>query len=316
MTRPSLVFPQESKFIDPQQRLLLEVCWEALEEAGQSPEKLVGSATGVFIGISNHDYSQLQLHQSTELNAYFGTGNAASVAANRLSYVLDLRGPSWAVDTACSSSLVSVHQACQSLRQGECQLAVAGGVNLILTPQVTITFSQAGLMSADGHCKAFDAAADGYVRSEGCGMVVLKRLSDALRDQDNILAVIRGSAINQDGRSNGLTAPNGLAQQTLIRQALDNAGVTPSQISYVEAHGTGTALGDPIELNALKEVLMVERSPEQTLWVGSVKTNIGHLEAAAGIAGLIKVVLSLKNREIPANLHLKQLNPHIDLTGI
>ena len=307
------ISPREAGFIDPQQRLLLEVCWEALEGAGQSPEQLAGSATGVFIGISNHDYAQLQLHQLTELNAYSGTGNAASIAANRLSYLLDLRGPSWAVDTACSSSLVSVHQACQSLRQGECQLALAGGVNLILTPQVTITFSQAGLMSADGRCKSFDAAADGYVRSEGCGMVVLKRLSDARRDQDNILAVIRGSAINQDGRSNGITAPNGLAQQTLIRQALDNAGVAPSQISYVEAHGTGTALGDPIELNALKAVFFAERSVESPLWVGSVKTNIGHLEAAAGIAGLIKVVLSLKNQEIPANLHLKQLNPHINL---
>jgi acyl transferase domain-containing protein/acyl-CoA synthetase (AMP-forming)/AMP-acid ligase II/acyl carrier protein len=307
------ISPREAGLIDPQQRLLLEVCWEALEGAGQSPEQLAGSATGVFIGISNHDYSQLQLNQLTELNAYSGTGNASSVAANRLSYLLDLRGPSWAVDTACSSSLVSVHQACQSLRQGECQLALAGGVNLILTPQVTITFSQAGLMSADGRCKAFDAAADGYVRSEGCGMVVLKRLSDALHEQDNILAVIRGSAINQDGRSNGLTAPNGLAQQTLIRQALDNAGIAPSQISYVEAHGTGTALGDPIELNALKAVFLAERSVETPLWVGSVKTNIGHLEAAAGIAGLIKVVLSLKNQEIPANLHLKQLNTHIDL---
>lgn len=307
------ISPREAESMDPQQRLLLEVSWEALENAGKAPEKLAGSNAGVFVGISNFDYSQLQINQTTQLDAYTSTGNAFSIAANRLSYFLDLHGPSWAVDTACSSSLVAVHQACQSLRQEECELALAGGVNLILTPQLTITFSQAGMMAADGRCKTFDADADGYVRGEGCGVVILKRLGDAQRDGDNILAVIKGSAVNQDGRSNGLTAPNGHAQQAVIRQALQNANVAAAEISYIEAHGTGTFLGDPIELNSLKEVLMQERSPEQTCVIGSVKTNIGHLEAAAGIASLIKVVLSMHHGEIPPHLHLKQVNPHISL---
>ncbi|MEH1834782.1 MAG: amino acid adenylation domain-containing protein, partial [Nostoc sp.] len=307
------ISPREAESMDPQQRLLLEVSWEALEHAGKAPDKLAGSQTGVFFGISNFDYSQLQFDLKTRLDAYFGTGNAFSIAANRLSYLLDLRGPSWAVDTACSSSLVAVHQASQSLRQGECELALAGGVNLILTPQLTISFDQAGMMAADGRCKTFDTNADGYVRGEGCGVVVLKRLSDALRDGDKILAIIKGSAVNQDGRSNGLTAPNGAAQQAVIRQALANAGVTSAQISYVETHGTGTFLGDTIELNSLKEVFTQECSHRQLCTIGSVKTNIGHLEAAAGIAGLIKVVLSLLHKEKFPHLHLKQINPHISL---
>ncbi|MDF5724778.1 MAG: SDR family NAD(P)-dependent oxidoreductase, partial [Rhizonema sp. PD37] len=307
------ISPREAELMDPQQRLLLEVSWEALEYAGIAPEKLAGSNTGVFVGISNFDYSQLQFHQTKGLDAYTGTGNAFSITANRLSYLLDLHGPSWAVDTACSSSLVAVHQACQSLRQGECELALAGGVNLILTPQVTITFSKAGMMAADGRCKTFDADANGYVRGEGCGVVILKRLADAKRDGDNILAVIKGSAVNQDGRSNGLTAPNSHAQQAVIRQALENAHVMAAEIGYVEAHGTGTFLGDSIELNSLKAVTMQGRMPEQPCVIGSVKTNIGHLEAAAGIAGLIKVVLSLQHEQIPPHLHLKQINPHISL---
>jgi phthiocerol/phenolphthiocerol synthesis type-I polyketide synthase C len=305
--------PREVEHMDPQQRLLLEVAWEALENTGQSPELLAGSYAGVFIGISSYDYSRFQY--STNMDAYTGTGNAMSIAANRLSYFLNLRGPSVAIDTACSSSLVATHQACLSLRNKECDLALAGGVNLILTPDTTISLSQTRLMSADGRCKTFDSRADGYVRSEGCGIIVLKRLSDALRDGDNILALIRGSAVNQDGRSNGLTAPNGFAQQAVIYQALENAGVVPSQISYFEAHGTGTALGDPIEVNALKEVLIAGRSSEHPCWIGSVKTNIGHLEAASGIAGLIKVVLALQHEEIPPHLHLKQLNPNISLEG-
>jgi glutamate-1-semialdehyde-2,1-aminomutase len=312
------ISPREAEHMDPQQRLLLEVSWEALENAGQAPERLAGSQAGVFVGISNSDYSRLQLDQSDHLattDAYSGTGNAFSIAANRLSYLLDLQGPSWAVDTACSSSLVSLHQACQSLRQGECHLALAGGVNLILTPQLSITFSQARMLSTDGRCKTFDSSADGYVRSEGCGVVVLKRLSDALRDGNNILAVVRGSAVNQDGRSNGLTAPNGPSQQRVIRQALENAGVAPAQIGYVEAHGTGTPLGDPIEVNSLKEVLLKERDSTERCWMGSVKSNIGHLEAAAGIAGVIKAVLALQHEEIPPHLHLKQLNEQIHLEG-
>jgi len=309
------ISPREAERMDPQQRLLLEVSWEALENAGQAPDQLAGSHTGVFVGISTSDYSRLQFDAPTHIDAYAATGNAYSIAANRLSYVLDLRGPSLAVDTACSSSLVAVHLACQSLRSGECHMALAGGVNLILSPEVNISLSQARMMAANGRCKTFDADADGYVRGEGCGLVVLKRLSDALRDGDRVLALLRGSAINQDGRSNGLTAPNGLSQQAVIRQALENAGVAPSQLSYVEAHGTGTSLGDPIEVESLKAVLMSGRSPDQPCAIGSVKANIGHLEAAAGIAGLIKVVLSLQHGEIPPQLHLNQLNPYISLAG-
>ncbi len=309
------IAPREAELMDPQQRLLLEVSWQALENAGKTREQLSGSQTGVFIGISNFDYSRLQINYGVATDVYAGTGNAFSIAANRLSYLLDLRGPSLAVDTACSSSLVAIHQACQSLRQGESHLALAGGVNLILSPEMTIIFSKTGMLAADGRCKTFDNQANGYVRGEGCGVVVLKRLSDAQRDGDRILAVIRGSAVNQDGRSNGLTAPNGLSQQAVVHQALKDAKLKPAQISYVEAHGTGTSLGDPIELNSLKQVLMQERSPEQPCWIGSVKTNIGHLEPAAGIAGLIKVVLSLQHQEIAPHLHLKQLNQLIALEG-
>ncbi len=307
------ISPREATSLDPQQRLLLEVSWEALENANLAPADLAGSQTGVFVGISTSDYAQLQLNDLSQLNAYVGTGNALSIAANRLSYAFDFRGPSLAIDTACSSSLVAVHQACQSLRQEECSLALVGGVNLMLTHQLTTTFSLAQMMAPDGRCKAFDADANGYVRGEGCGMVVLKRLADAIADNDSIFGVILGSAINQDGCSNGLTAPNGLAQQDVIRQALNNASVEPSQVSYVEAHGTGTSLGDPIEMNALKTVLMQEREQDSACWIASLKTNIGHLEAAAGIAGLIKVVLSLHYGRIPPHLHFKQLNPYIKL---
>ncbi len=309
------ISPREAELMDPQQRLLLEVSWEALENAGRAREQIAGTQTGVFIGISTNDYSRLLSKYSNPTDAYTGTGNAFSIAANRLSYLLDLRGPSWAVDTACSSSLVALHQACQSLRQGECNLALAGGVNLVLTPDLNITFSNAGMLSADGRCKTFDTSANGYVRGEGCGVIVLKRLSDAVRDGDNILAVVRGSAVNQDGHSNGLTAPNGLAQQAVIRQALQNAKVQPAQISYVEAHGTGTSLGDPIEFNSLATVLMEDRTPQQPCFIGSVKTNIGHLEAAAGIAGLIKVTLSLQHKEIFPHLHLTTVNPLIATEG-
>ena len=249
------ISPREAAQIDPQQRLLLEVAWEALEDAGYAPDRLGGTRTGVFVGISNSDYALLQFNGNASPDAYAGTGSALSIAANRLSYLLDLHGPSMAIDTACSSSLVAVHAACQSLRAGESRTALAGGVNLLLTPKLTEALARAGMMSADGRCKTFDAAADGYVRAEGCGVVVLKRLSDALADGDRVVALIRGSAINQDGRSNGLTAPNGLAQQALVREALDQAGVAAADIGYVEAHGTGTPLGDPIEFAALGAVL-------------------------------------------------------------
>jgi len=299
---------REAEAIDPQQRLLLELAWETLESACVAPRSLAGTRTAVIVGISTNDYAG-----QAGAGPYAATGNALSMAANRISYTLDLRGPSWAVDTACSSSLVAVHQACRALRQGECDAALAGGVNLILSLGLSNAFMQAGMLSPDGECRTFDAAANGYVRGEGAGMVLLKRLEDAIRDNDAIVAVIRGSAVNQDGRSNGLTAPNGPAQQAAIREALADAGVTPREIGYVEAHGTGTPLGDPIEMNSLVAVLNESRAPEDVCRVGSVKTNIGHLEAAAGIAGLIKTALVLQHREIPAQLHYRSLNPHIAL---
>ena len=308
------ISPREATRMDPQQRLLLEVSWEALENAGQNPTALADSATGVFIGISSSDYSRRQFSRPELIDAYAGTGNAHSIAANRLSYSLDLHGPSIAIDTACSSSLVATHMAINSLHSGESDVALAGGVNLLLEPDLTITFSQARMMAADGRCKTFDARADGYVRGEGCGVLVLKRLSDAERDGDPVLALLHGSAVNQDGRSNGLTAPNGLAQQAVIRRALAVAGVEAADISYVEAHGTGTRLGDPIEIHSLQVVMdgPVNGSP---LAVGSVKTNIGHLEAAAGVAGLIKTVLAMDREQIPPHLHFHELNPHINLDG-
>ncbi len=305
------ISPREAARMDPQQRLLLEVAWEALEDAGQVPEKIAGSQTGVFVGISNNDYGRTQFADLTRIDAYAGTGNALSIAANRISYSFDFRGPSIAIDTACSSSLVAVHLACISLRNHESTLAVAGGVNLILSPAITMNFTKAGVMAPDGRCKAFDAGANGYVRSEGAGLVVLKPLSRALADGDPIYAVIRGSAVNQDGRSNGLMAPNPLAQEAVLREAYRRAGVSPGDVQYVEAHGTGTLLGDPIEAKALGRVLAEGRAPGQVCAIGSVKTNIGHCEAAAGVAGLIKVALALKHSEIPASLHFQEPNPHI-----
>jgi len=305
------ISPREAARMDPQQRLLLEVTWEALEDAGQAADQIAGSNTGVFVGISNNDYGRTQFSDLSRIDAYAGTGNALSIAANRISYLLDFRGPSIAIDTACSSSLVAVHLACASLRNGESTLAVAGGVNLILSPAITMNFTKAGVMAPDGRCKTFDAGANGYVRSEGAGLVVLKPLSRALADGDSIYAVIRGSAVNQDGRSNGLMAPNPLAQEAVLREAYRRAGVSPGDVQYVEAHGTGTLLGDPIEARALGRVLADGRAPENFCAIGSVKTNIGHCEAAAGVAGLIKVALALKHAEIPASLHFQEPNPHI-----
>ena len=305
------ISPREALRMDPQQRLLLEVTWEALQDAGQAPERLVGTRTGVFIGIATNDYGRLQWNDLERIDAYSGTGNASSIAANRISYLFDFRGPSLAIDTACSSSLVAVHLACCSLRNGESTLALAGGVNLILSPAIAINFTKAGAMAPDGRCKTFDARANGYVRSEGAGIVVLKPLSKALADGDPIYAVIRGSAVNQDGRSNGLMAPNPLAQEAVLREAYRQAAVSPGKVQYVEAHGTGTLLGDPIEVKALGTVLGVERPPGRPCALGSVKTNVGHLEAAAGIAGLIKVALALRHREIPPSLHFEKPNPHI-----
>ena len=305
------ISPHEAACMDPQQRLLLETSWEALEAANIVPAALLNSLTGVFIGICDSDYAGL-LREATDLqfsDLYVSTGTALSVAAGRLAYTLGLNGPAMAVDTACSSSLVALHLACQSLRNQECNLALAGGVHLILKPDDTLIFGNAGMLSADGRCKTFDAAANGFVRGEGCGVVVLKRLADAQAAGDPILAVIQGSAVNQDGRSSSLTAPNGVAQQAVIQQALKQAKVTPGQISYVEAHGTGTPLGDPVELEALGTIF---RQRTQPLWVGSVKTNFGHLEAAAGVTSLLKVILALQHGMIPPHLHFQTPNPYID----
>ncbi|GGM45994.1 phthiocerol/phenolphthiocerol synthesis polyketide synthase type I PpsC [Longimycelium tulufanense] len=305
------ISPREAETMDPQQRMLLEVAVEALQHAGVAPERIRGTNGGVFVGVCSNDYGYLTTAGLAKIHAWTGTGAATSVTAGRLSYLLDLRGPSLAVDTACSSSLVAIHLACASLRSGETGIALAAGANLLLSPAVTVNFDRAGAMAGDGHCKTFDADADGYVRAEGCGVVVLKRLPDALRDGDRVLAVIRGSAVHSDGHSNGLMAPNPEAQEGLLRSACALAGVDPLDVDYVEAHGTGTLLGDPIEANALGRVLASGRSAEQPLLLGSVKTNVGHLEAAAGVAGVIKTVLSLWHRKIPANLHYREPNPRI-----
>ncbi|WP_159046979.1 type I polyketide synthase [Streptomyces sp. XY66] len=305
----------EAAKIDPQQRLMLEVAWEAVEDAGIDPYGLAGSATGVFVGISSSDYRDV-LANSPSADAYSLLGGASSVAANRLSYVLDLRGPSLSVDTACSSSLVAVHLACDAIRRGECGLAVVGGVNVILTPAITEAFDNSGVMAPDGRCKAFSARADGYVRSEGAGAVVLKPLSEALRDGDRVSAVIRGSAVTSDGRTNGLLAPSRRAQEDVVRLALAGAGARPSEVGYVEAHGTGTAIGDQIEAAALGTVLNQGRAEDRPCAIGSVKTNVGHLEAAAGIAGLIKLALSFEHGALPPSLHCAEPNPDIDFDGL
>jgi acyl transferase domain-containing protein/NADPH:quinone reductase-like Zn-dependent oxidoreductase/SAM-dependent methyltransferase/acyl carrier protein len=308
---------RETLKTDPQQRLTAEVSWEAVEDAGINPKDLAGAQVGVFLGITNSDYVRIVERAGLEsIDAYHLTGNCLNFAAGRIAYLFGFHGPTLALDTACSSSGVSVHLACQSLRNRECNLALAGGVNLILSPEISITSTKARTLSPDGHCKTFDASANGYVRGEGCGIVVLKRLSDALADGDRIHAMIRGSAVNQDGATSGITVPNKAAQAEVIRQALERAGIEPNQVDYVEAHGTGTPLGDPIEVRALAAVYSKGRSADRPLIIGTAKTNVGHLESAAGVAGLIKTVLSLKHRSIPPHLHFKKLNPAISLDDI
>jgi acyl transferase domain-containing protein len=304
---------REAQGMDPQQRLLLEVAWEALEHAGQAPDRLEHSSTGVYVGVTGSDYAYLQFEtrDRTLLDAHFTSGIAHSIVSGRLSYLLGLQGPALTIDTACSSSLVAVHTACQALRAGDCRMALAGGVNLILSPDLYIALSHSRMLAPDGRCKTFDATADGFARGEGCGVLVLKRLSHAQADGDRVLAVIRASALNQDGPSSGLTAPNGPAQEAVIREALARAGVAPRQVGFIEAHGTGTQLGDPLEVSALGAVFGADRDTDRPLLIGSVKTNIGHLEAAAGVTGLIKLVLSLQQRMIPAHLHFTQPSPHI-----
>jgi len=312
------ISPREAAYMDPQQRLLLEVACEAIEDGGQTLDMFAGSPTGVFIGISTNDYSQIQstVEDRRTIDTHTTTGGVMSIAANRISYCLDLRGPSLIVDTACSSSLVAVHLACRSIWHSESSLALAGGVNIIIGPEPYIGFSRLSMLSPDGRCKAFDETGNGFVRGEGVGVVLLKPLSRALADRDRIYAVIRGTSVNQDGRTNGITMPSQDAQAVMLREACAQAGIRPEEISYIEAHGTGTYVGDPIEANALGVVLSSHRPSGSYCAIGSVKTNIGHLEAGAGIAGLIKTALCLKHGLIPANLHFNKPNPLIDFEGL
>ncbi|MBV7331266.1 type I polyketide synthase [Chloroflexi bacterium TSY] len=303
--------PQEAVNMDPQQRLLLEVSWEALEDAGIRPNNQINSETGVYVGYMNRDYVHHlgDVAPTLQMDPYTLSGTGSSFIAGRISYILGLQGPSMVVATACSSSLVSVHLACQALRTGECDLALAGGVNLILHPSISVLLAKLEATSPDGRCKSFDTEADGFGRGEGCGMVVLKRLSDAQAAGDRILAVLRGSAVNHDGTTAMLTAPNGSAQLKLLKKALSMAQMTPDAIDYIEAHGTGTLMGDAIEINALAQLFGLQR--ERPLQVGSVKTNVSHLEASAGIAGLLKVILAIHHEAIPPHLHFHQPNPQV-----
>jgi acyl transferase domain-containing protein/acyl carrier protein/2-polyprenyl-3-methyl-5-hydroxy-6-metoxy-1,4-benzoquinol methylase len=312
------ISPREASNMDPQHRLLLEIAWEALEDGGQVPENLAGSKTGVFLGMCGSDYYHIQLgvRDRNSINAYTNLGGVNCITANRISYILNLKGPSMSVDTACSSSLIAVHLAIQSIWNGESSLAIAGGANAILRPEPTIGFSKASMLSPDGRCFAFDERANGYVRAEGCGLVVLKPLSQAVADKDPIYAVILGSAVNQDGQTNGITVPNGESQEAAVEEACLKAGILPEQIQYVEAHGTGTPVGDPIEVNALGNVLGKNRPLGDYCAVGSVKTNIGHLESASGIAGLIKLALALKHAQIPPSLHFQTPNPKIPFDSL
>lgn len=312
------ISPREAEHMDPQQRKLLEVSWEALEDGGLRPGELAGREVGVYMGAFTLDWKILQFADLDfgTIAAHTATGTMMTMVSNRISHCFDFRGPSVSIDTACSSSLVAVHLACQSLLRGETELALAGGALLHMAPQYTIAETKGGFLSADGRSRAFDASADGYVRAEGVGVVVLKRLSDALRDGDPVHAVILGTGVNQDGRTNGITVPSADAQVTLIERVCAEAGVVPGSLQYVEAHGTSTPVGDPIEAAALGRVLGIGRRPGDHCYVGSVKTNIGHTEAAAGVAGLIKTALAIKHRRIPPHLNLERPNPGIDLDAL
>ena len=300
--------PKEVLALDPQQRLLLEVAVEALENANQPIDKLSNVKASVYIGISSFDYSVRLQSNEGKIDSYLGTGTLLGPSAGRLSYFLNLNGPSMVIDTACSSSLVAIHQAAMSLRNGESDISIVGGVGLILEPNLHICFSKANMLSPDGRCKTFDDSADGYVRGEGCAVIILKRLSDAIKNKDNILGVIRGSAVNQDGASGGLTIPSGPSQEKVIQQALLSSNVKADEVDYVEAHGTGTSLGDPIEIHALGGVF---RDRSSKLRVGSVKTNIGHLEACSGLASVIKVILAMHHSVLPASLHFNKPNSRV-----
>src|SRR6266403_3949740 len=310
------ISPREAEQMDPQQRVMLELAWEAFEQAGIPPSSMRGSRCGVYVGLSSVDYAYRRADDLGAIDSTTMTGGAGSIAANRISYVFDLHGPSMVLDTACSSSLGAFHQACQSIRTGECDAALVGGISLHLHPYGFVGFSKASMLSRRGRCSVFDADADGYVRSEGGGLVILKPLAQAIADGNRILGLVAATGVNSDGRKSGLTVPSHTAQTALLRDVYGRAGIVPADIDYYEAHGTGTAVGDPLETRAIGEALGQRRAADDPLPIGSVKGNIGHLEAAAGMAGLVKVLHVLRDRVVPPNIHLRTPNPVIDLAAL